>query len=262
VPQAIAARRWTIANIAFALTLLTPLMGLAEDPKLETQAQQAAPTAFADEKPKPVLHWGVGDGKSYLIPAIDIIGEEFLLNQYDRYAIDSEVYGSSFSSLQDNLSANWVYDSDPFSTNQFMHPYQGGLYHGFARSAGLDFWPSVGFTAAGSLLWELGGETGPPSINDQVTTGFGGSFLGEPLFRMASLLLESGDGSSEVWREVVAAGLSPSTGFNRYAYGKRFDGVFRSHNPAIYTRVQLGVNLNATVNSNVNVNPNAGESPV
>jgi hypothetical protein len=262
LPTILQARRWTIIGIAFALTLLTPLTGFAEDPKLDTKAQQAAPTAFAEDKPKPVLNWGVGRGKSYLIPAVDIIGEEFLLNQYDRYAIDSKIYGSSVSSFKENLSGKWVYDSDPFSINQFMHPYQGSLYHGFARSAGLDFWPSVGFTAAGSLLWELGGETGPPSINDQITTGFGGSFLGEPLFRMASLLLESGDGGPGVWREVGAAVLSPSTGFNRYAFGKRFDGVFRSNNPAVYTRVQLGVNLNATVNSNVNVNPNTGESPI
>jgi hypothetical protein len=261
-PQNHQAGHWALINILLTLALLTPGPSVAEDPKLDTKAQQAAPTAFAEDKPKPVLHWGMGLGKSYLVPTMDIIGEEFLLNQYDRHVIDSEVYGSTFSSFKENLSGKWVYDSDPFSTNQFMHPYQGGLYHGFARSAGLDFWPSLGFTAAGSLLWELGGETGPPSINDQITTGFGGSFLGEPLFRMASLLLESGDGGPGFWREVGAAAVSPATGFNRYAYGKRFHGVFRSYNPAVYTRVQLGVNLNATVNSNVNVNPKTGESPI
>lgn len=74
---------------------------------------------------------------------------------------------------------------------------------------------------------------------------------------MASLLLESGNGKPGFWRELGAAALSPATGFNRYAYGKRFKGVFRSHNPAVFTRLQLGVNLTASVSSDVNRNPNS-----
>ena len=253
---------WVLINILLTLVLLTPGASFADDPKLDTKAQKSAPTAFADEKPKPVLHWGVGLGKSYLVPTMDIIGEEFLLNQYDRHVIDSDVYGSTFSSFKENLRVGGCMTATHSPPTNSCIPIRGGLYHGFARSAGLDFWPSVGFTAAGSLLWELGGETGPPSINDQITTGFGGSFLGESLFRMASLLLESGDGGPGFWREVGAAAVSPATGFNRYAYGKRFHGVFRSYNPAVYTRVQLGVNLNASVSSNVNVNPKTDESPI
>ncbi len=73
---------------------------------------------------------------------------------------------------------------------------------------------------------------------------------------MASLLLESGDGKPGFWRELGAAALSPATGFNRLAYGKRFKGVFRSNDPAVFTRLQLGVNVTASVKSNVNRNPN------
>lgn len=173
-----------------------------------------------------------------------------------RHVIDSKVYGSTFSSFKENLSGKWEYDTDPFSINQFMHPYAGSMYFGFSRSAGLDFWESLGYTTVGSLFWELGGETGPPSINDLFTTNFGEVFLGEPLFRMASLLLESGGGEPGFWRELGATALSPATGFNRHAFGKRFHGVFRSNNPAVYTRAQFGANLNATVKSNVNLNPN------
>ena len=75
-------------------------------------------------------------------------------------------------------------------------------------------------------------------MNDQVATGIGGNFLGEPLFRMASLLLEGGEGDHPgFWRELGAAALSPSLGFNRLVYGKRFDPVFRSFSPAVFTRV-------------------------
>ena len=254
--------RKALLNTLLLLVLLSPGKGFSEDPQLDSREQKVAPTAFADEKPKPVLHWGKADGKSYWVPAVGITGFLFLLNQYDRNFIDSKIYGSDFDSFQENLTGKWVSDSDPFSINQFLHPYAGSMYHGFARSAGLGFWSSLGYTAAGSLLWELGGETSPPSINDQFTTGYGGSLLGEPLFRMAGLLLESGDGRPGFWRELGAAALSPSTGFNRLAYGNRFDGVFRSNNPAVFTRLQLGMNVNATMDSNVHVKTDTGQAEI
>lgn len=246
------------------VSLLAPCLGHGqEDPKLDSKAQQAAPTAFADDKPRPVLNWGVGDGKSYWIPAFDIVLFDFLLNKYNYHLTDSPDFGAGFSSFKANLTRKWVYDSDPFDINQFGHPYQGSMYHGFARSAGLGYWEASAYTVLGSAAWEVAGETTPPSINDQFTTGFAGSFLGEPLFRMASLLLESGGGRPGFWRELGAAAISPSTGFNRLSYGDRFDGVFRSNNPAVYTRVAVGVNLASSIDSDVNLNtdPNAQAVP-
>jgi hypothetical protein len=113
------------------------------------------------------------------------------------------------------------------------------MYHGFARSAGLSYWESLGYTFAGSAAWEIAGEKTPPSKNDQITTGIGGTFLGEALFRMSSLILEKGEGP-RFWREVSAAVISPSTGFNRLAFGDRFDGIFNSRNPARYSRLGFG----------------------
>lgn len=251
-----------LINTLIVFVLMTPGAALAEDPKLDTKEQQIAPTAFADEKPKPVLSWGEGDGKSYIVPALDIAGFLVLLNQFDRNFLASDDYHSNYSSFEDNLTGAWVVDNDPFDINQFMHPYAGSMYFGFARSAGLDYWSSLGYSAAGSLMWELAGEKTPPAYNDEFTTGFGGAILGEPLYRMASLLLESGDGKPGVWRELGAAAISPPTGFNRMAYGKRFKGVFRSNNPAVFTRLQLGVNLNANVSSDVNRNSNPEEAPI
>src|SRR5205809_1107108 len=85
-----------------------------------------------------------------------------------------------WETIRHNLRGPWVVDHDPFSVNQFPHPYQGSMYHGFARSAGLTFWESFANTFAGSLLWEIAGETTPPPQNDQTASGIGGSFLGEP----------------------------------------------------------------------------------
>ncbi|MDP3859833.1 MAG: DUF3943 domain-containing protein [Stagnimonas sp.] len=234
----------------------------AQGPPINSKAQQAAPTAFAAADPRPLLSWGAGDGKSYLVPALDILGFDFLLNQFDRNLLDRKVYGSDASSFSHNLTHSWVVDDDPFAINQFGHPYQGSIYHGFARSAGLDYWTSAAYTVGGSLLWELAGETDPPSINDQFTTGIGGSLLGEPLFRMASLLLESRPGRRpNRWREIGAAALSPSLGFNRWAHGERFDGVFRSQDPAVFTRLALGANLNGRVKTNVTIPGADGAEP-
>lgn len=239
-----------------AACLSPPCAGqiLPDDPALNTPTQQKAPNAFAEGSPKPVLNWGKDAGKSYWVTAVDIVAFDVLLNRVDRYLIDKDDYNVTLDTFRRNLGGKWVVDNDPFAINQFGHPYQGSMYHGFARSAGLSYWESSLATLLGSLFWEVSGETTPPSINDQFTTGIGGSFLGEPLFRLSSLLLESGTGRPGLLRELAAALISPSTGFNRLAYGSRFDGVFRSHAPAVYTRVQLGMNVSADVSSNVDAN--------
>lgn len=235
---------------------------LADDPKLNTSQQKQAPTAFASSEPSPVKTWGVGDGKSYLVPAWEIPAFELALNRVDHYAVDSQVYASPLSNFQDNLHHKWVVDNDAFATNQFLHPYQGAFYQGLARSSGLDFWQSMAYTFAGSLLWEYAGETTRPSINDQVASGIAGNFLGEPLFRMASLLLESStDGEPGLWRQIGAAIISPSLGVNRLLYGDRFAGVFRSNDPAVYTRGDLGTSLSTHFTSNVNVNADLSAPP-
>lgn len=181
--------------------------------------------------------------KSYLIPALEIVGFEFLLNQYDRNVIDEDVYGSSLSSFGKNLQSSWIYDEDNFTTNQFAHPYAGSIYYGFARSAGLNYWESLGYTFAGSFLWETAGETGRPSINDQFATGIGGSFLGEPLFRMANWILDRGGDKPSFSRELAAAVISPSNAVNRHAFGERFRGGFASKEPAVYHRLRVGTDI-------------------
>lgn len=243
------------------LTLLVPWsLHAQEDPQLDSKSQQRAPTAFADDKPRPVLNWGVGESKSYWAPVLGIVLFDTTLNLFNRQFSGSSDYDSSFSSLKTNLEGKWVYDSDRFDINQFGHPYQGSMYHGFARSAGLNYWEASAYTILGSAAWELAGETTPPSINDQFTTGLAGSFLGEPLFRMASLLLESGAGGAPgLWRELGAAALSPATGFNRWAYGSRFDSVFRSNNPAVYTLLAVGMNIGSNVRSDVNASASPDE---
>ena len=204
----------------------TPSRGLAQQP----------PASEATEEHESPIR------PNFVVPAIDIVAFELLLNRVNyRFGNDRDrdAYDVSGASIRRNLHTAWVVDNDPFSINQFLHPYQGGMYHGFARSAGLNYWQAMGFTFAGSLLWEIAGETTTASKNDQIASGIAGSFLGEPLFRLAELMLVPS--GHRFWRELSAAVISPSTGFNRLAYGGRFKGVEPSRDPALFTRVQFGV---------------------
>ena len=208
---------------------------------LLSAATFAGGAAFA-QQPLPDLGSSAAEGekkgnKSYAIPAAEIVGFEFILNRIDRWIYGGSDYSVTAGSIKRNLHHPWVVDNDPYNINQLGHPYQGSMYYGFARSAGLNFWESMGYTFAGSALWEVAGETTLPSRNDQVASGIAGGFLGESLFRMANLVLEKGDSN---WREVSAALISPPTGFNRLAFRERFDKVLNSKNPAYYSRVQVG----------------------
>ncbi len=234
---------------ALALVLLTPCGAVADDsastamPLSLTQKDAADATDHPDTR-KPGPEWEIEARKSYQIPVLEILGFDFLLNRVNNSTDHTDTYNVSASSAWRNLTHGWVIDNDPFSVNQFAHPYQGAMYHGFARSAGLSYWEASAYTFAGSTLWEFAGETTKPSKNDQVASGIAGSFFGEALFRMANLLLEKDEGN-RYWRELGAAAISPSMGFNRLAFGNRFDPVFSSRGAAYDSRFSVGGSLTA-----------------
>ena len=217
---------------------------------------------YKPEGPTRTLNWDTGAGKSYLIPALEIPAFILALNGVARLVYPNEreggkkVYSSTPSTFANNVAHEpWGFDQDPFNTNQFNHPYQGSMYYGFARSAGLGFWESSAYTFAGSFLWETGGETTAPSINDQIASGIAGVFFGEALFRMASLMLEGGGEKPGFWRELGATVISPPTGFNRLVFGERFAPVFPSHDPATFWRLRFGAFFNDHLNDQGELSP-------
>jgi hypothetical protein len=214
---------------------------------LNVCAEPAVPSAASSPAPSASAPLSRADDRShesaepYRLVAIEIVGFEFLLNRTNRYfGSERDDYRVTMASIRRNLRSGWGTDRDAFETNQLGHPYQGAMYHGFARSAGLGFWPSLGYSFGGSALWEIAGERTRPSRNDQIASGIGGPFLGEALFRMSSLVLEQGGGLPRFWRELAATAIAPSAGFNRLAFGERYGGVFSSHNAAYSSRLQLG----------------------
>ena len=216
----------TLASLVRALAVV----GLCTTVAATSSAQVPTTDAAAE----------IDANKSYLIPVPEIIGFDFLLNRFNRHREGPGDYDVTTTSIRRNLRHSWVVDNDPFSVNQFLHPYQGSMYHGFARSAGLTYWQSLGYTFAGSAAWEIAGENTLPSRNDQIASGIAGTFLGESLFRMANLVLEHQDGLPQMWHEIAATAISPATGFNRLAFGNRFKTVFPSHDPAYYSRLNIG----------------------
>jgi len=196
--------------------------------------------------------------KHYLIPAVEIVGFDILLNQFNRHFSGSSDYDSNLSTIRHNLRSNWNADKDAFNINQLGHPYQGSIYYGFARSAGLNYWESLGYTLAGSTFWEIAGEKVPPSKNDMISTGFGGSFLGEALFRMSNIVLEKGGSTPSLWHEIGAAAILPSAGFNRYALEDKIDSVFTRNDANYYSRLQFGISniLKSDTNSSADLKRN------
>ncbi|HEY1889246.1 MAG TPA: DUF3943 domain-containing protein [Steroidobacteraceae bacterium] len=204
---------------------------------------------------------GSDESRSFLIPALEIPTYELLLNRTDHYLEGAATYPSPIDNFRANLHRSWVVDNDKFSTNQFLHPYSGSIYQGLARSAGLDFWQASAYTFAGSLLWEEAGENTAPSINDQIVTGIGGNFLGEPLFRIASLLLEQDADQPRWWRELAVGIVSPPTAFNRLVFGDRFTPIFPSNHPAVFTATEVSANAFTHYTSDVNVNADPSAPP-
>ncbi len=230
-------------------TLPGPISPLRPGTLLGRNTGWEATLQYRPEPRKPVLSWETGSGKSYLIPAVEIPGFVLVANIFGRLALSADkneegnpAYDTNLSTFWNHLvHGPWTIDTDDFRTNQLKHPYQGAIYQGFARSAGLGFWASAAYTFAGSFLWETAGETTRPSINDQIASGIAGNFLGEPLFRVASLILESTPG---FWGELAAAFVSPPTAFNRLVFGDRFAAVFPSHGPAVFSEGRLGYSRN------------------
>ncbi|MDA8129002.1 MAG: DUF3943 domain-containing protein [Betaproteobacteria bacterium] len=199
--------------LPFAALVAYTANGIAADAPAPDDRREPPPVnlSAANEAPSPPPASETRVEPDYAFPAWEIVGFDILVNRVNRFAgSQREDYQVTLDSIRRNLRSSWGTDRDPFEINQLGHPYQGAMYHGFARSAGFDYWHSLGYTFAGSALWEIAGENTRPSRNDQIASGIGGTFLGEALFRMSSLVLERGGGMPRFWRETVATAIAPS----------------------------------------------------
>ncbi len=163
----------------------------------------------------------------WYVPAINIVGQEVLLNLADQYLLDYSWARISLKSWSSNLSAgppwgnDWIWDDTRFANDMFLHPYTGANYFDAARASGYNFWESSVYTFGGSYLWKIFGENGPPERNSLIYTTIGGMFGGEILYRLSSNVLDDRTtGTERTMREIVAGLLSPSRFLTRLFDGK------------------------------------------
>jgi hypothetical protein len=164
-------RSEAIASFDKARFTLSPELRLSGTPLLRDRKSLLAQTINAPlpaaanlNLTTPAPEWGTE--KSYLIPALEIVGFDVLLNLFDRVYFGCCDYDVDLSSIKRNLRRGWNEDRDEFTVNQLGHPYQGSMYHGFARASGLNYWQGLVYTFVGSVFWEIAGETTRPSKND------------------------------------------------------------------------------------------------
>lgn len=146
--------------------------------------------------------------------------------------------------MKQNLKTGFVWDSDRLATNHVGHPYNGGLYFLAARGCGMNFWQSVPYSAAGSLLWELFAEKEPPGLNDMISTPLAGAAFGEVFHRTSNYLLDDRTrGPERIAREVAAAIINPVGLVDRFLTGK----LWKSNTSSFYDadHVPLGLAVTA-----------------
>lgn len=153
--------------------------------------------------------------------AAETVGLNLGVWAFDRFIINADFAKISIHSIRNNVTNGFVWDNDKFSTNLFAHPYHGNLYFNTARSNGLNFWESVPYAMAGSLMWEICAEVEPPAINDFIATTAGGIALGEITHRISSLVFnDSKQGFPRFVREFLGTLICPVRGLNRLINGE------------------------------------------
>ncbi len=195
--------------------------GTPTTPQVLRDSVMTTPTpVFPDTLPR----WETG--KHFGRAALEILGVNAVVWSYDRYIRPGGGAGFriGFDSWSENLRNGFEWDDNHFNTNQYSHPYHGSMYYNAARSNGYSYWESIPFAFAGSYMWEFFGETHHPAINDWIATSVGGTFLGESLWRLSSMVLDNtATGSERTWREIGAFALNPMRGFNRILSGEAFE---------------------------------------
>jgi hypothetical protein len=176
-------------------------------------------------------------------------GSEWFLAQafpatFNRFITKDPYSYISFKNFIDHqrISA-WDWDDNQFTTNHIDHPYHGQLYFNSFRSNGYNLLQSSIATVLGSYIWETGGETQSPSINDFVNTTFGGILLGEMLHRVSRNVIGRGrNGLNKKANETTAFLINPVNGLNRFLDGKSgsVDEYYTQDSSVITASIDIG----------------------
>jgi hypothetical protein len=138
-----------------------------------------------------------------------------------HYAGDAYYAYISWETISDNFRDGFEWDQSRYFVNFYHHPYHGYLYYSAGRANGLGYWGASLCAFGGSLMWETVMEKYRPSINDLVTTTYGGIVYGEMGYRFSALVRKrNARGIGRVWREAVGGILDPVGALNRLLNGR------------------------------------------
>jgi hypothetical protein len=158
---------------------------------------------------------------NHLRAAAGTFAINWMIWQFDWLSSQREIFFVTRETIARNFKTGFVYDDNSFKTNFFGHPFHGSMYMGAARGAGLSFWESLPYPWFGSFMWEFVGERHLPSPNDWVATSWGGTVIGEALFRLANEVFDDSlSGTPRLWSEVGGTALSPMYGLQRVTSGR------------------------------------------
>jgi len=139
---------------------------------------------------------------------------------------DFEVEDGFIDHVWDRFTSKdaWKFDNNDFTLN-WGHVYAGMFYHQAFRNNDLSFYQSLTGPIVGSLLWEGVVEYKEVvSINDHVTTIFGGAYFGEALFQTSEMLKRK-QGS---FANVLAAVFNPSQTYGHWYNDRPFSSRYRN----------------------------------
>jgi hypothetical protein len=183
--------------------------------------------------------------KAFFLASSELLLAEMAPWTVDHFIRKVDYTHLTWQSTGYNLSpGHWAWDNDPFTTNEFGHPYQGSLFYSSFRANGYTFWQSVPASFAGSYLWETFAENQPPAPNDFINTGFGGITLGEMTYKLANKILDNRSrGFRRQVREICALLINPMNGLTRLIngrWGRVYGNPLEHDSSNVYAELDLG----------------------
>ncbi len=155
-----------------------------------------------------------------LKPAVETLGINLAVWAWDHYVYDNGWADVDIHVIRHNLKSSFVLDHDSYSGNQFSHPFHGSMFYNAARYHGHSYYLSALYPLIGSTTWEYFCETNLPAYNDFLSTGIGGTAIGEATHRVSDLIYDNSvTGFPRVLRELSASILNPIRGFHRIISG-------------------------------------------
>jgi hypothetical protein len=189
-----------------------------------TQPSSAAPAIPVDLSKLPVNYNDPDPTRgisNHLRAAAGTFAINWMIWQFDWLSAQREIFFVTHETIVRNFKTGFVYDDNSFKTNFFGHPFHGSMYMGAARGAGLSYWESLPYPWFGSFMWEFTGERHLPSPNDWIATSWGGTVIGEALFRLANEVFDDSlSGTPRLWSEVGGTVVSPMYGLQRLTSGR------------------------------------------